>query len=125
MGPAHHLSLLTSDFLVDKTLALLYNSSSTRGLPHKLTRNITLLMWAKYHQKTVQVLPHWNPQLAPNDPAYKIPARPLTIDELKQKDVMARAWAALGHVVKMAEGQTGLSLGRVRIRAKVRERTGS
>lgn len=111
---------------MDNTLALLHNSSTTRGLPHKLTRNLSLIRHIEYRTLSKQVLPRWNPKLPANSPQYSVQHHTTTKESNKESkrekrySVDKHAWSALGHVVAMAEGTSGMSLGKIRVQGKLK-----
>ncbi|KAF8661484.1 hypothetical protein AX16_001321 [Volvariella volvacea WC 439] len=106
---------------MDNTLSLLYTSSQSRGLPHKLTRNLHLLKFytnadAKMRQR--QVRRQWNPHLPPDSSQYK--PQPLSrkeqnkIERTKRwMEFDDRVWKDVEEVVRMAEGRDRLVLGKI------------
>ena len=103
-------------FAVDNTLELLHNSATTRGLSHRLTRNIGFLTNA-YLQSRTRRGQVWDPQLPASAPLYSIqPVKAPTAKEMKQqgrKAFDAAAFQSLGQVVRLAEAQSEVSLGRL------------
>ncbi|KAI0688458.1 hypothetical protein BC835DRAFT_1284607 [Cytidiella melzeri] len=103
------------DRTVDNTMLLLYNSSHSRGLASRLTRNLSLLHRI-IDTKRPEVL--WKPQLSPDSSEYQIP-KSLTTNTPKQafarkgEELSRQSWNAIGEVVRMAEGTGQLSLGRI------------
>ncbi|GLB37963.1 hypothetical protein LshimejAT787_0410140 [Lyophyllum shimeji] len=80
---------------MDNTLSLLYTSSQSRGLPHKLTRNLSFLVLGE-HQRLIKRHPQkaWDPQIHPASP----PKQPDPRKEEKKKrleDFVNNAWAPL------------------------------
>lgn len=119
--------LKTWDKRADRTLALLYSSAQSRGLPSSLTRNLVYLVHAETHRlrySTRRYKP-WSPQLPPTSPLYKPPQPPTQSQlnrEAKNKNWAAMedsGWAALSEVVRMAEGRDGLLLGRVSVKGRM------
>lgn len=112
--------------VVNATLRLLYCSSHSRGLPHKLVQNLYVLSDTN-HEWSVNryLLPkgNWNPSLPPNSPRYKIIPKDMR-EGSREYNNMARdrrlgriddnSLGALGEVIHMAEGRDGLLLGRLR-----------
>ena len=94
---------------VDNTLSLLYNSAISRGLTHKLTRNLHLLSHRRkgwLHAAYERFNAPWKPtgeliQLKPNK---------------RQTEPGELAWNIVGEVIHMAEGRGQLFLGRVPLR---------
>jgi len=107
---------------MDNTLALLYNSSTSRGLPHQLTRNLGFLVLSQHQRLRSHQFPVWSPQLPPTSPRYK-PAveAPSRKDQNSKRwaDFDEKAWTALSQVVRMAEGRQGISLGQIAIKRRV------
>jgi hypothetical protein len=107
---------------VDNTLSLLYNSAKSRGLPHRLTRNLSILRlrnadwWEKRHFSPSQP---WNPQLPPDSPKYQpqmVQRAKIKNQEEKQRrwrELDDNAWNALGQVVRLAEAKHELCLGTI------------
>ncbi|KAF8507747.1 hypothetical protein JB92DRAFT_2958263 [Gautieria morchelliformis] len=108
--------LVTWNKRVDNTLELLHSSATTRGLSHRLTRNIGFLTHAylKSRMRKGQV---WDPQLPASAPIYSI--RPGKVPTAKEKKQQSRAafdatvFHSVGQVVRLAEGQSNISLGRL------------
>ena len=106
---------------MDNTLSLLYTSSQSRGLPHRVTRNMAQLQikhlkWAKKHYYSSSG--HWKPNLDPSSDEYKpkhFTQRAKNREEKRRRqDAFERcAWGAMGEVVRMAEARHRISLGRV------------
>ncbi|KAI9441546.1 hypothetical protein H4582DRAFT_1809959 [Lactarius indigo] len=101
---------------VDRTLSLLSTSAQSRGLAHKLTRNLAFLNFG-FHQYQESVrfgskLP-WNPQQQEYKPARQ--ARPSQI-EVEKFD--SQCWGALEETARMAEGKSRLSLGKIAFRRR-------
>ncbi|KAJ7579008.1 hypothetical protein C8J56DRAFT_796553 [Mycena floridula] len=110
---------------MDNTLALLYTSSQSRGLPHRLTRNLSLLSWGEYHRLSTELLPRWNSQRTPSH--YEIPLPPNSEEGITKAQDQERwdavdrcQWNAFSDVLRMAEGQGGLVFGTARIKGKIR-----
>lgn len=107
--------LIHSIFLatVDHTLELLYNSSQTRGQPHKITRNLAFITGLERRRIVGKFkrLPRWDPtskKYEPLTPA-KLKALHKKNDEEKFQDHTLKA---LDEVIRMAEAFSGLTLGR-------------
>ncbi|KAJ7672073.1 hypothetical protein B0H17DRAFT_184091 [Mycena rosella] len=96
---------------VDNTLAMLYTSSKTHGLSHRLTRNLGLLVRAEQHRINRRRLPEWKA----NPPANYNPERDLQLESKKQLEE-AHAWDAIEEVVRMAEGRNEIVLGRISLK---------
>jgi len=107
---------------MDTTLSLLYTSSQSRGLPHKLTRNLSFLVLSE-HQRLIKHHPQkaWEPQIhaasTPKPPDLRKEER-----EKRLEDFVSNAWAPLSQVVKLAEGRDCLSLGRLTVATMNRRR---
>lgn len=123
--------LRTDAFQVDNTLSLLYSSSQSRGLPHRLTRNLVSLVYSQKYILEHEKFPDWNPKLPIDSPNYdpvqnELRLRKKTLMKAQQDGLNKKAWAALGEVVQMSEGRDGVSLGRVVLKGKIkRKRTTS
>ncbi|KZP13021.1 hypothetical protein FIBSPDRAFT_869774 [Athelia psychrophila] len=105
---------------MDATLDLLYSSSQSRGLSHKLTQNMALLSanharWSHKHFDTPSG--SWRPNLAPNAPEYQPrQTKGRSAKEHKRQEGRAfdrNAWGAIGEAVMMAEGSQNISLGKI------------
>ncbi|KAF9222461.1 hypothetical protein BS17DRAFT_881244 [Gyrodon lividus] len=121
---------------VDVTLTLLLNSANYRGVPHRVIRNLNLLRkrhvdWVHGSYYAQLSKNAWKPQLPPTAPEYS--PKPLVPESYRAAIAQARrrenkeadecCWDALGEVVKMAEGRHNLSLGRVRLKPWVIEKS--
>jgi hypothetical protein len=112
-------------WLVDNTLAFLYNSCQSRGVPHQVTRNLGFLVLSEHQRLRSHQFQSWSPQLPLTSPRYK-PSRPLDSQQ-KLKEERLKRWAdfdvnalaALSEVVRMAEGRQNMSLGQIAIKRKV------
>ncbi|PPQ76046.1 hypothetical protein CVT26_005380 [Gymnopilus dilepis] len=98
---------------LDHTLELLYNSSQTRGQPHKITRNLAFITGLERRRIVGKFkrLPRWDPtskKYEPLTPA-KLKALHKKNDEEKFQDHTLKA---LDEVIRMAEAFSGLTLGR-------------
>ena len=92
---------------VDNTLSLLYNSALSRGLPHKLTRNLhTLSNGRKGWLRSAYERPSapWRPG---GSQAHVRPKK----HQSDQNESGEFAWNMVGEVVRMAEGRDQLILG--------------
>ncbi|KAF8161453.1 hypothetical protein B0H34DRAFT_380322 [Crassisporium funariophilum] len=101
---------------MDHTLALLYTSCKSRGLPHRLTRNLAFFVAAERQRlrSTHKKMKVWQPQ----DKSLSITPQPLAtkvINTLAKKGKEAEfennAASALNEVLRMAESSGGLTLG--------------
>jgi len=100
---------------MDNTLRLLYISSQSRGLPHKLIRNLGFLVLSE-HQRLIKDHPKmtWQPT--------KVVQRATEEKRRKFEEFVENAWAPLSQVVKLAEGRDGISLGRVTVATRALKR---
>jgi hypothetical protein len=93
---------------VDNTLSLLYSSAVSRGLPHRLTRNLHTL--SKRRKDWVNLT--YDRPAAPWRPT----GEPVRVNSKKvqknQGESGELAWNMVGEVVRMAEGRDQLTLGR-------------
>ncbi|KAK0227878.1 hypothetical protein IW262DRAFT_1455068 [Armillaria fumosa] len=108
---------------VDNTLALLYNSSHTRGLSHQLTRNLALLVHHEYQRVSEIKYPTWNPQLPADSKEYQIRAPAKSRTETRRdamKAISDRALSAVSKAVRMAEGRDGIVLGSMAVKGKLK-----
>lgn len=117
-GPADRIRL------VDNTLAILYNSCKSRGLPHQLTRNLGFLVLSEHQRLRGYQYRAWSPQLPPTSPLYQSAQKPAMGQKVKDKnhkkwaEFDENAWSALSQVVRMAEGRQEISLGQIAIKKK-------
>ncbi|KAF9462378.1 hypothetical protein BDZ94DRAFT_1261225 [Collybia nuda] len=116
--------LRTWEQRIDNTLALLYTSCKSRGLPHGITRNLSLLVTSERTRILASARKAWVPHLPPTSPQYHPPQ--LTQKVLKRMEdsnrietFKATAWDPLKEVVRMAEGRDGISLGRMKIQRRI------
>lgn len=93
---------------------MLYNSSQSRGLSHKLTRNLGYLVYAERQRVKGFKLPVWDPQ-TPGALVKVQPSRRLAAKQ-KHEQLVAKALGPLSQVVKLAEAKDGLTLGRVAVK---------
>ncbi|TFL02868.1 hypothetical protein BDV98DRAFT_504779 [Pterulicium gracile] len=104
----------------DNTLALLYNSSLYRGLPHRLTHNLALFVLG-HHQRRRFAQKYsgvWKANLPANSPEYKLPqVRNLggkrSPRQQGEDALNAGAFNALDEVVRLAEGRNKIFMGRM------------
>lgn len=89
---------------VDNTLRLLQSSATSRGLPHQLTRNLSLLVNARALEQARTAHPKWNPDRVVGK---KSPTTNPTESLANQIDDILEENLAL------AEGTAGVLLGRV------------
>ena len=101
---------------VDRTLSLLITSAQSRGLAHKLTRNLSFLHFGfQEYQESVHygTTRFWDPQQRDYKPARQ--ARP---SQIKAERFDGQSWGALEETARMAEGKSGLTLGRMEFRLR-------
>lgn len=110
------LFALTFIILVDNTLALMYTSAKSRGLPHQITRNLGLLVLREQRRLDNSKWKAWKPQRPPDSSTYPPHKRP--VKGGLQTDLDSSAWAALEQVVKMAEGHNDIFLGKVALKKR-------
>ncbi|KAG1716220.1 hypothetical protein ID866_960 [Astraeus odoratus] len=123
----HEELLNTWQKRMDHTLTFLLSSAQSRGLSHRVVRNVNILseahrLWirANYYRGAKR----WNPHLPPSSPTYDpkslLPADMRAVrkrDRRREAKVLdERCWDALGEVIRMAEARHNLSLGRHRMR---------
>ena len=94
---------------MDNTLSLLYTSAVSRGLAHKLTRNLHALShyrekWLGFAYKRPSI--PWKPT---GGAVHSKPKKSKT-DKNESGEL---AWNMVGEVVRMAEGRDQLMLGRI------------
>lgn len=102
--------------LVDNTLSLLSTSAQSRGLAHKLTRNLAFLSYGfrRYHLNICyRTSQPWNPQQQEYNPPREI--RP---SQKNAEKFDSQCWGALEETARMAEGKSRLSLGRIEFRRR-------
>jgi hypothetical protein len=102
--------------VVDQTLSLLVTSAQSRGLAHKLTRNLSFLHYGFqiYQRSTHYYSTHlWDPQQR----EYK-PARQAQRSQSMAKRFDRQSWGALEETARMAEGKSGITLGRMEFRLR-------
>ncbi|KAI0333333.1 hypothetical protein GY45DRAFT_1272526 [Cubamyces sp. BRFM 1775] len=104
---------------VDNTLSLLYRSAVSGGLPHRVTQNLSHMIDANATLRS-PIQPSkrpWRGQLPPDAPEYRIrPVKPLPPAQVEAGLHFHRARRLLGELVGMAEGWSGISLGRTQQR---------
>lgn len=112
---------------MDHTLSLLATAAVSRGLAHKITRN---LKWLRQnHVSWVEEMYYahkgsWKPQLPRRSEKYlpySLPTPGSRADQILRKNRKMRLFDeqcsnAIGEVVKMAEGRHGIILGRLRLK---------
>ncbi|KAJ6491603.1 hypothetical protein C8R47DRAFT_434501 [Mycena vitilis] len=107
---------------MDHTLALLYTSSKTRGLSHRLTRNLALLIRGEQSRINKLKLPEWKPRLPFDAAEYQPQFEGPNIAARREREAeTAFAWNALEEVVRMAEGRSELSLGTIALKRRFRD----
>lgn len=126
--------------LVDQTLSFLATSSTSRGLPHNITRALSFLNYGFHTWNTEKLYGNshtWNPspekyknvdeQLQQIQRAEIIAKRKAerraqegNRDKVEQagKKWDGEGWGALEEVARMAEGTTGVFMGRVEVRKR-------
>lgn len=115
-----HCFFNSSPYVADNTLALLYNSSLYRGLPHRLTHNLALFVLG-HHQRRRFAQKYsgvWKANLPANSPEYKLPqVRNLggkrSPRQQGEDALNAGAFNALDEVVRLAEGRNKIFMGRM------------
>ncbi|KAF8262196.1 hypothetical protein EI94DRAFT_1603330 [Lactarius quietus] len=101
---------------MDNTLSLLSTSAQSRGLAHKITRNLAFLNFGfRQYQRNIQfnLTRHWDPQ----QQEYK-PHREPRPSQIKIEKFDSQCWGALEETARMAEGKSRLSLGRIEFRRR-------
>ncbi|KAJ7286924.1 hypothetical protein C8J57DRAFT_1215219 [Mycena rebaudengoi] len=99
---------------IDNTLAILYTSGKSKGLSHRLTRNLALLVRGEQARVDYELLPVWKSNLNTTDPLYRADFRdPQYAASQKRQMEAAPAWDAMQEVIRMAEGRHGITLGRM------------
>jgi len=93
---------------------MLSSSATNMGLPHKLTRNMVHIVYKHLNAVKHSRRP-WNPQLLPDSRAYTPAA---ATPKKKESFDPTSAWRAVAQVVKLAEGQSGIHLGRIPVRKR-------
>ncbi|KIJ39923.1 hypothetical protein M422DRAFT_174496 [Sphaerobolus stellatus SS14] len=97
---------------VDNSLEMLHSSAINQGLSHKLTRNMALIA-RNYRIHMERGRLQWNPQLSKDSVEYT-PRHTATIAKRRKKGFsLDTAFRAIGQVVKLAEGQSNIHLGRI------------
>ncbi|KAI5835375.1 hypothetical protein K523DRAFT_336657 [Schizophyllum commune Tattone D] len=101
---------------VDNALSLMYYSSTSRGLPHRLTRNLGLLSFSERERLNQRLFPVWR-----SDQPEKALGKALRKTEKEQAYASTDhgAWSAVEQVARMAEGRHGMSLGRIQVKRSV------
>ncbi|KAI4293636.1 hypothetical protein K525DRAFT_281734 [Schizophyllum commune Loenen D] len=101
---------------VDNALSLMYYSSTSRGLPHRLTRNLGLLSFSERERLNQRLFPVWR-----SDQPEKALGKALRKTEKEQAYARTDhgAWSAVEQVARMAEGRHGMSLGRIQVKRSV------
>ena len=98
---------------MDGTLALLYSSATSRGLPHKLTRNLSFLFLSEYKESTR--VRSWQPRNT-----YPVGGRIVDAKKAEKRRVdeefQQKTRDMVRQVVKLAEARDDISLGRVKLR---------
>ncbi|KIK34836.1 hypothetical protein CY34DRAFT_613086 [Suillus luteus UH-Slu-Lm8-n1] len=119
---------------VDHTLSLLATAAVSRGLAHKITRNLKWLrqnhvLWV---EKSYYAHRHyWKPQLPQTSEKYlpyPLPKPGSRPDQILRNNRKMRLFDeqcsnAIGEVVKMAEGRHGIILGRLHLKPWKHERS--
>ncbi|KAJ1306205.1 hypothetical protein OPQ81_010914 [Rhizoctonia solani] len=89
------------DERIDNTLGFLQNSAVSRGLPHKITRNLSQLVHSRFLEQKHTSHPKYDPNRNATKPPPASPTAKLS-DELHRM---------LEETTQLAEGTTGLVLG--------------
>ncbi|KIY46128.1 hypothetical protein FISHEDRAFT_75971 [Fistulina hepatica ATCC 64428] len=102
----------------DRTLQLLYTSSQSRGLEHRLTRNLGLLSHSEQLWLNSRRFPVWKPQAPPRLQLGRVPAKELAREARQARwlDLNLTSWGGIQEVVRMAEGKDGLLLGKITVK---------
>jgi len=102
---------------IDRTLALLYTSCHSRGLPHQLIRNLAYLRGSQ--RQKIRLMQARRKVWDPRNKALPTNPQPLKVKDInalakRQKDAQfeSNADGALSEVIRMAEGCGSLTLGR-------------
>lgn len=95
---------------VNQTLVMLYSSSTTKGIAHKVTRNLAYLVDSHVARSRPLGANKWDPHRKSYEPA--IPKSKASSP--RRIEIERNAWFAVGETVRMAEGMAGISLGRLR-----------
>jgi len=101
---------------MDRTLSLLITSAQSRGLAHKLMRNLSFLHFGfqEYQESTrYSAIASWDPQQRQYNPARQ--TRP---SHIQAKEFDGQSWGALEETARMAEGKSNLTLGRMEFRLR-------
>jgi hypothetical protein len=95
---------------VDQTLLLLYSSATTKGVAHKVTRNLAYLVDSHVARSRPLGAIKWDPRRKSYEPT-----KPKSKSTSPRRAELERnAWFAVGETVRMAEGMARISLGRLR-----------
>ena len=95
---------------------MLATSAQSRGLTHKLTRNLSILHFGfQKYQARIRYgsMQTWNP----SQQDYK-PARQTRPSQIYAEKFDGQSWGALEETARMAEGKSGLTLGRMEFRLR-------
>jgi len=99
---------------VDHTLALLYTSCHSRGLPHQVVRNLAYLRGSE--KKRIGQIQWrrkaWDPQNKAEIPTVKLKHLNALEKMKKEAEFESNSDRALSEVIRMAEGCGNLTLGR-------------
>jgi len=101
---------------IHRTLSLLITSAQSRGLAHKVTRNLSFLHFSfqQYQERTrYAATGNWDP----HQQEYK-PVRSARPSQIQAERFDGQCWGALEETARMAEGKSGLTLGRVEFRLR-------
>jgi len=104
------------DQRINNTLALLYYSSQNRGLSHKLTRNLAFLVTSEHQRVRFYKLNAWDPRFPQQFSNLSSKAKRKQEKNKKFQEFVARSWAPLDKVMKLAEAKDGLTLGKIRVK---------
>ncbi|KAI0302295.1 hypothetical protein B0F90DRAFT_199015 [Multifurca ochricompacta] len=101
---------------MDRTLSLLTTSAQSRGLAHRLTRNLSFLHFG-FHQYQDNTRYGATRPWDPHQKEYK-PAREARPSQIKIDKFDSQCWGALEETARMAEGKSRLTLGRMEFRLR-------
>jgi hypothetical protein len=114
-------SLRTYDYApqpVDITLALLFSSATSNGLPHQLTKNFSNMMdiyqtklYVDFHMRRASA-GVWQGQ---NSNSVK---KPTAVHSNPRASIRSNAWSTLGELIEFVEGDTGILAGKLQSKAR-------
>ncbi|KAI0060592.1 hypothetical protein BV25DRAFT_1807237 [Artomyces pyxidatus] len=113
----HEKWLESWDRNMDRTLTFLSTSARSRGLPHRLTRNLSFLNYgfrAWQSERLYKTTSPWDPNPQNSKAGMQLKAsRRHNKSDVASEQFDLKSWGALEEVVTMAEGKSGISLGRI------------